>query len=81
MLAAAEPSRPALSDMLREGTRDAHRAAERGPFVRAFLRGPLDRYAGIDARTVAAAMTRLASRTEPGHFVHHNRELRELTRT
>lgn len=43
MLAAAEPSRPALSDMLREGTRDAHRAAERGPFVRAFLRGQLDR--------------------------------------
>lgn len=43
MLAAENLSRPALSDMLREGTRDAHRAAERGPAVRAFLRGDLER--------------------------------------
>lgn len=43
MLAAETLSRPALSDMLREGTRDAHRAAERGPAVRAFLRGELER--------------------------------------
>jgi heme oxygenase len=40
-------SRPALSDMLREGTRDAHRAAERGPAVRAFLRGDLERAAYV----------------------------------
>lgn len=43
MLAAANLSRPALSDMLREGTREAHRAAERGPAVRSFLRGDLGR--------------------------------------
>lgn len=51
------------------------------PLFNPFLRGPLDRYAGIEATTVATAMASLASCTEPGHFVHHNRELRELTRT
>lgn len=34
---------PGLAARLRDGTREAHRAAERGPFVRAFLRATIDR--------------------------------------
>lgn len=40
---ASSTDQPGLAAQLREGTREAHRAAERVPFVRAFLRGALDR--------------------------------------
>ncbi len=48
------------------------------PLTRLFLRGPLDRYAGISARTVARAMAALVERHEPGLFRHGNREIRSL---
>lgn len=35
-------SQPGLADRLREGTREAHTAAERAPFVRAFMKGGVD---------------------------------------
>jgi uncharacterized protein YbjT (DUF2867 family) len=50
------------------------------PLLNLFLRGPLDRYAAIDAADVAAAIARLAVRSEPGAFVHHYRELIALAR-
>lgn len=49
------------------------------PITRLLLRGPLDRYAGINAGLVAQAMAVLAGRAEPGRFVHGNREIRALT--
>jgi uncharacterized protein YbjT (DUF2867 family) len=48
------------------------------PLSRLFLRGSLDRYAGIDAGLVARAMAALAGRREPGVFRHHNREITAL---
>jgi uncharacterized protein YbjT (DUF2867 family) len=50
------------------------------PAVNLLLRGPLDRYAAIDATIVADAIAALAGRPEPGHFIHHNRDLHRLTR-
>lgn len=48
------------------------------PVLNLLLRGPLDRYAGIEAATVARAMAALVERRETGRFVHHNREIRAL---
>ena len=46
------------------------------PLVNLALRGPLDRYAAIDAADVAAAITASLAADAPGVFVHHNREIR-----
>lgn len=48
------------------------------PLSRRFLRGRLDRFAGIDAALVARAMAVLVEREGPGLFRHHNREIRAL---
>lgn len=48
------------------------------PVSRLFLRGSLDRYAGIEAVAVARALAALVERPEPGLFRHHNREIRRL---
>ncbi len=45
------------------------------PLYGPLLRGPLNRYAGIEATVVAGAMARLIGRSEPGTFIHHNREI------
>lgn len=50
------------------------------PLVNLVLRGPLDRYAAIDAADVADAMAAIAGAPEPGCFVHHNRDIRRLAR-
>lgn len=50
------------------------------PLVNLLLRGRLDRFAAIDAAIVADALAALAGRTEPGRFVHHNRDLYRLAR-
>lgn len=50
------------------------------PLVNLVLRGPLDRYAAIDASEVAAAMAAVAGAPGPGTFVHHNRDIRRLAR-
>lgn len=46
------------------------------PVLNLLLRGPLDRYAAIDAGLVARAMARWAGAPDGGRFVHHNREIR-----
>jgi uncharacterized protein YbjT (DUF2867 family) len=48
------------------------------PLTRLVMRGSLDRYAGIEAATVARAMAALVERSEPGVYRHHNREIRAL---
>jgi uncharacterized protein YbjT (DUF2867 family) len=48
------------------------------PLSRLFLRGSLDRYAGIEAGLVARAMAVLVERSEPGVHRHHNRDIRGL---
>lgn len=50
------------------------------PAVNLALRGRLDRFAAIDAAIVADALAVLAGRSEPGRFVHHNRDLYRLAR-
>ena len=50
------------------------------PVSRLFLRGSLDRYAGIEAAVVARAMAALTQRTDAGVFWHHNREIRALAK-
>ncbi|UUR07765.1 Rossmann-fold NAD(P)-binding domain-containing protein [Sphingomonas glaciei] len=65
------------------GQRQERRVAEGigqalSPLINLLLRGPLDRYAGIDAGLVARAMAVLAEREEPGLFRHGNREIRAL---
>lgn len=69
---------------LLRGSRDGKaRIAERlalvaSPFLDRLLRGRLDRFASIEAETVAAAMVRLVTLQARGHFIHHNRQLRAL---
>lgn len=50
------------------------------PLLNLALRGRLDRFAAIDAAIVADAIAVLAGRSEPGRFVHHNRDLYRLAR-
>ncbi len=38
-----------------------------------------DRYRAIEAATVARAIAALIDRSEAGHFIHHNREMRALS--
>ncbi len=77
-------------DLVRPGLLRGDRGPERrlgerigialSPLMNLLLLGRLDRFAAIDAATVAAAMARLAMQDEPGTFVHHNRELHALAR-
>jgi uncharacterized protein YbjT (DUF2867 family) len=65
------------------GQRHERRVAEGigqalSPMLNLLLRGPLDRYAGINAALVARAMAALAERDKPGRFTHGNREIKEL---
>jgi len=48
------------------------------PLVNLALRGPLSRFAAIDADAVASAIARCLRQEEAGTFVHHNREIRRL---
>lgn len=75
-------------DILRPGLLRGPRGGERrlgerlgifaSPVVNLFLRGPLDRYAGIDAKDVAAAAAACLTGSEAGLHVHHNDRLRRL---
>ena len=65
------------------GARSERRVAEGigqalAPVTNLLLRGPLDRYAAIDAGRVAQALAVLADLEQPGRFVHGNREIRSL---
>ncbi|MDP5052547.1 MAG: oxidoreductase [Congregibacter sp.] len=48
------------------------------PLLRLFLPGPLDRYAGISAATLATALLALCGAKPPGVYRHENRALRRL---
>jgi uncharacterized protein YbjT (DUF2867 family) len=75
-------------DILRPGLLRGPRGGERrtgerigivlSPIANLFLQGPLDRYAAIDAVTVAAAAQACLSLPAPGTFVHDNRAIRRL---
>jgi uncharacterized protein YbjT (DUF2867 family) len=65
------------------GQRQERRVAEGigqalSPLLNLLLRGPLDRYAGIDAALVARAIAALAERDNPGRYTLGNREIRAL---
>lgn len=48
------------------------------PVLRRLLVGPLSRYSGIPAATVAAAMLALCNESSEGKYIHHNAELQRL---
>jgi uncharacterized protein YbjT (DUF2867 family) len=48
------------------------------PMLRLFLQGPLDRYAGISAATLARALLALCEASAPGVYRHENRALLRL---
>lgn len=50
------------------------------PLVNLILRGPLDRYAAIEAGVVAEAIAGLVQETETGRFMHQNHDLRQSLR-
>ena len=50
------------------------------PLINLALRGPLARYAAIDATIVADAAAACLGRDTPGLFVHENEDLRRLAR-
>ena len=73
--------RPGLLRGDRGGDR---RIAERiaiaiSPLANLLLRGPLDRFAAIDADRVAAAMVALVGEAGDGRHIHFNRDLRRRT--
>ena len=77
-------------DIFRPGLLRGERGADRrlkerlairvSPLVDLVLRGPLDRFAAIDADLVAAAIAASLRDERPGRFVRHNREIRALAR-
>lgn len=72
-------------DVLRPGLLRGPRGGERrwgerigialSPLVNIALRGPLDRYAAIDAAKVADAAVACLHEAGPGNFVHENRDI------
>lgn len=62
-------SKPGLATRLREGTREAHRAAERAPFVRAFMKGRLD---AAGYRAYLVALWQIYAALEEGLQRHRN---------
>ena len=77
-------------DIFRPGLLRGPRGADRrlgerlgilvSPLVNLALRGPLDRFAAIDAGAVACAIAASLRCEEPGVFVHDNRAIRRLAR-
>lgn len=75
-------------DIVRPGLLRGERGLERrlkerigilvSPLVNLLLKGRLDRYAAIDATSVADAIAALTGHPEPGRFVHHNRALLQI---
>ena len=75
-------------DILRPGLLRGPRGGDRrlgerlgilaSPVVNLFLRGSLDRYAAIDASTVAEAAAACLDAPAAGVHIHHNAELRRL---
>ncbi|WP_052094561.1 NAD-dependent epimerase/dehydratase family protein [Pseudohaliea rubra] len=51
------------------------------PMLRRLTIGPLDRYSGISAVTVASAMLALCNQSSEGTHIHHNADLRRLAHT
>ncbi len=69
--------------LLRGDRGGAQRIAERigiaiSPFANLLLRGSLDRFAAIDADTVAAAMATMVGAAGDGQQIHFNRDLKRL---
>ncbi len=69
--------------LLRGARSDDRRLGERiaillSPLTNLVLRGPLDRFAAIDAAVVARAISALAGEAGEGVFVHHNRGIRAI---
>lgn len=65
------------------GPRGERRPGERiaqalAPLLNPLLRGPLARYAALDAAIVAAAIEQLVGMVAPGTHIHHTRDLRAL---
>ncbi len=48
------------------------------PWLNPLLAGPLDKYGAVEADTIAAAIRTLAQETAPGHYIHHNQQLRQM---
>ncbi len=77
-------------DLLRPGLLRGPRSSDRrlgerlgilvSPIVNLFLRGPLDRFAAIDAVLVASAAAALIGQPEPGTHIHDNLSIRRLAR-
>jgi uncharacterized protein YbjT (DUF2867 family) len=77
-------------DLFRPGLLRGDRAGDRrlgerlglalSPLANLMLRGRLDRYAAIDAETVAEAMVATLSLPPLGRHIHHNRAIRALAR-
>lgn len=75
-------------DILRPGLLRGERGADRrlgerigialSPLANLFLRGPLDRFAAIDADIVAAAIEACLAREAGGVWSHGNRDIRKL---
>ncbi len=74
-------------DILRPGLLLGHREERRpgeallqrlDPVLSRLMIGPLGRYAGIPAATVAAAMLVLCSQSSGGKYIHHNAEILRL---
>lgn len=75
-------------DIVRPGLLRGERGSDRrlgerigiivSPVVNLLLRGTLDKYAAIDAETVAAAMAALVGASGAGRQLHFNRELKRL---
>lgn len=66
------------------GERSERRPAEAlaqvlAPLANAALVGKLGRYRTIDADDVARAIVRLLKSREPGHFIHHYKEIKALS--
>ena len=72
-------------DLFRPGLLGGDRGGERrlaerlgialSPLANLLLRGPLDRFAAIDAQVVADAIVASLDRVQPGIHIHHNREI------
>jgi len=92
MKGAAEDGLAALGferlDIVRPGLLRGDRGGDRrlgerigsaiSPVANLLLRGPLDRFAAIDAERVAVAMTALVGAQGEGRRVHFNRDLKML---
>ena len=51
------------------------------PYLAPLFPGPLAKFRSIDVKEVAGAMVKLSRYEAPGLFIHHNKELSQMTRT